>query len=1764
MLADGVDAMLEVGPHPVLVSMGQRAVSDGGVLWLSSLRRNNDDWRGMLEGLARLYVRGAEIDWQAFDRPWSRRTVSLPTYPFQRQRYWFELREGAEEAGQPAELARDADQWVYDVLWQAEERQPGIAAAGFVAEPERLAAAARPAMIAALEREMPPDEDSLLEELEEVCVDYVLAALTELGLELRAGATIETAATFAALRIESRHRRLFARMLAILGEAGVLRRDGDCWIVDDAGGGLNSHARADKLPVAPKGKGSETRSSNDQLAGKRIAEIAARYGRDSALLNVVRRCGPDLAAVLRGHVDPLTLLFPEDRSVSAERLYRDAPGVKVLNGVVGEIAARAAASAPQGRLLRILEIGAGTGATTASVLPRLPVDGVSYTFSDVSGYFLSAARKAFAGDRRLSYATLDIDAEPVDQGFEAGSYDVIIAANVVHATPDLRRSLGHVRQLLAPGGMLVLLEGMRPRRCLDLTFGLLEGWWAFRDTDLRPSYPLLSSSQWQGVLGECGFASTAVVPGDEDAATGLAGQRVVVARVSAVATDTPAVSRADGTWVICGDRSGFGETLADRLTTRGGKCIRVAEVRQAAKALGEPGDSTLRGVVFLGALDLDDEGAAPEQQAGLLDDALTLVRMVGAADGEVPLWFVTRGAQWAAGEAGPAHPSQASLWGLGQVVGLEQPGCWGGMVDLDPRGGDEQVELVAELLLNRGAETSIALRGGLALVPRLEQMAVREPAAEMDFGADATYLITGGLGAVGLEVARWMAEHGARRVALFGRRGLPARDAWNDLAADDPDAARVRGVRELERLGAQVTVCAVDVADRQALTAALDALRAQGRPIGGVIHAAGVAGAKGLLEIDAAELRRVLAPKLTGAWNLHELTRGDPLQFFVCFSSASSILGADEQGHYAAANRCLDALAARRRADGLCGLSVNWGRWGTDGMLTAEAHARFAQAGLRPMDPTVASELLGRLMAGRAAQVMVAAVDWEVFRPLYEARRARPLLSRIEIATNEAAGPAAEQANLMRELRAAPVHGRREMLAMHIEREVTRVLGMAADRRLDRSAGLFEIGMDSLMAVALRGRLQRQLGLELPKTLAFEHPSVDALTEFLLATCFAEAADNATLQAGEDATALRGYTSEPVAIVGASCRLPGGIDGLEAYWRLLRDGVDAVGEVPADRWDVDAWYSSDPQAQGRMYTRCGGFVGKVDGFDAQFFGISPREAAVMDPQQRLLLEVAWEALENAACAPAQLRGTRTGVFVGVTANDYAEVLAASGTPDAYYITGNSLNAVAGRLSYLLGLHGPSMVVDAACASSLVAVHLAVRSLRSGESDAVLAGGVNLILSLRGTVAACQSRMLSRSGRCRTFDAAADGFVRGEGCGVILLKRLSDAQAAGDRILAVIRGSAVGQDGASGGLTVPNAAAQQDVIRRAQDDAGVAPADIDYIEAHGTGTSLGDPIETRALAGVFGGRRAAARPIVLGSVKTNIGHLESASGIAGVIKVVLALQHGEIPRHLHLREVNPAIELESIPATIPQATIAWQANGRRRVAGVSSFGASGTLAHVVVEEGPVAAASEAGVERPGHVLTLSARTDGALEDLGRRVAEAVSRLGPKDLVDLCYTMNTGRSHFEYRRAIVWRTAEELRTAVGTVARGQGSDAVGAGFVERGTTGRVVFALEGASEANVAAVRDLCDSSPAMREAVQRCDRVLRQCGPGLLESLDNTNGSAQLRAAISLAVQWCVSQLWRSWGVEPAAVWDNGAATLAARCVAGAVEIEDALTSARKW
>ncbi|MEQ1504858.1 MAG: SDR family NAD(P)-dependent oxidoreductase, partial [Myxococcota bacterium] len=950
-------------------------------------------------------------------------------------------------------------------------------------------------------------------------------------------------------------------------------------------------------------------------------------------------------------------------------------------------------------------------------------------------------------------------------------------------------------------------------------------------------------------------------------------------------------------------------------------------------------------------------------------------------DGVERLWLVagSAGADLARGLAAGAATELPSTFG-GLVIADDPADAVAGLGATD---GEDAATIDAT---GRTVDRLVPVAGSLAEPPPLDPRPV---------------VVTGGTGAFGLAIAGWLADLGARHLVLASRSAVPA----------DPAA-----VAALRARGVAVDLAAVDVTDPAAVRALLAPLDLQG-----VVHAAGLAGATPLSDLAPADLARVVGPKLDGARNL-DAALGDR-GFLLIVASIAGIWGSPGLAAYGAASRATHGVIRARRGRGQAGAVVAFGPLAVPGgMVTDAERAAFARVGVHPIPVDAALAVLGAALRGATGPAgdgewIAADVDWARLGPALTLRRPRPLLDRVRVepadrdrAPSEALGPS------------APLD--RRSAAALVAAEVARVLGRPGVA-LDPAVGLFELGLDSAMAVELAARLRAATGAPLSVTIAFDHPTIAALTAKIVGELPAAP------------SARPDPTDEPIAIIGFSGRFPGAADP-EALWELLVAGVDAVGEVPPDRW-------VDPPAIRAEAIRAGGYLDDVASFEPSFFGIGPGEARVLDPQQRLLLEVGWEALERSGTAPDRLEGSRTGVYVGVSRSEYADRLRdpeLDGYP--WSGTGSATSFVAGRVAHVLGLRGPAVGVDTACSSSLVAVHLACRALRDGEVDTALAGGVNVLLSAESTVYLARIGALSPTGRCRPFSAAADGYVRAEGCGVVVLKRLSDARRDGDRVWATIRGSAIGHDGRSGGLTVPTGAAQREVIERALASAGVAPAEVAVLEAHGTGTPLGDAIELGAigeLGAALGPGRTA--PLVVTAVKSNLGHLESAAGIVGLIKLVLALDRGIVPGTLHLDAANPATP-DGLAVTIPRTATPWPSTSR--IAGLSSFGISGTTAHLVIE-GPEPALAPADAD-PGppvvgsgpHLVAVSAHTEAALAEIVAGLAPAADRFG---VAAVASTMAHGRAARRHRLAVVAPSDDPdlLRGALRDALRGGQASTLG---------------------------------------------------------------------------------------------------------------------------
>ncbi|MGW4128475.1 SDR family NAD(P)-dependent oxidoreductase [Amycolatopsis japonica] len=1072
-------------------------------------------------------------------------------------------------------------------------------------------------------------------------------------------------------------------------------------------------------------------------------------------------------------------------------------------------------------------------------------------------------------------------------------------------------------------------------------------------------------------------------------------------------------------------------------------------------------------------------GDVREVVSGVLSRIQEFVREEGSSR----LVVVTRGV---------STPVVSAVWGLVRSAQAEEPGRIV-LIDLDddPR---------SRALLPRvaaGGEPQLAIHNGQVHVPRLTRV---EPTGEPP-APDGTVLITGGTGTLGRIIARHMVDtYGIRHLLLLSRTG---------------------GTTDIP--GARVIAC--DVADRDALAAILADIPPE-HPLTGVIHTAGVLDDGVINAQNPERLDTVFAPKIDGALNLHHITRHLDLTMFVLFSSGAGVFGTPGQANYAAANGFLDGLSHQRHADGLPSISLAWGLWepatGLTRRLSETDRGRMTEAGVRPLSTADGLALFDAALRSGRAMVVPAHLSMAPQESVH------PLMRGLVRTSRPTASVAHHDGSLARRPAELPAPEGRQLLIDLVLDEASAVLGYSPGETIDAGRAFKEVGFDSLTAVELRNRLASATGVRLPATLVFDHPNPAALAEFLGEQMLGERRESRPPVTTRN-------SEEPVAIVAMGCRFPGGVDGPEDLWDLVYRGGDAVAGFPSDR----GW---DPEAVGRCSAREGAFLEDVAGFDAAFFGISPREAVAMDPQQRLLLETSWEVFERAGIDPESLRGSDTGVFTGVMYTDYlSRASDASSDVEGFLSTGNSGSVISGRVAYTFGLEGPALTVDTACSSSLVAMHLAAQSLRRGECSLALAGGVTVMATPRLLVDFSRQGGLASDGRCKAFAGAADGTGFSEGAGLVLLERLSDAQRHGHPILAVVRGSAVNSDGASNGLTAPNGPAQQRVIHAALADAGLTPADIDLVEAHGTGTRLGDPIEAQAVLATYGQDRET--PVWLGSVKSNIGHTQGAAGIAGVIKTVLAMRHGVLPKTLHIDTPTPEVDWTSGNTALLTEHHDWP---EPRRAGVSSFGISGTNAHLILEHHCDQSTVDTSTG-PWPIL-LSARTETALHQQVARLADHLRTHPDTHVTDVAHTL-LNRARLTHRTAIVAADRDELLTALDNPT------------TSLRTGGKTAFVFSGQGSQRIGMGRELHDTYPVFRDTFdticEHFDYPLRDIvfGNTELALLEET----RYTQTALFAVETALFRLLESFGLRPDFVAGHSIGEITAAHIAGALSLEDACT-----
>ncbi len=1080
---EGAAASIYIGGSDGLNSLAKSVGKDLPGRWLASFGDVKNDSREFLRAAGELYVLGCELDMSAFDRE-AAHTVALPTYPFERERYWIDVGNSRDACSTnrifaigsaPIEAASDAiSTWVYDLEWKP---KPLAGKSRATLDEDLLAAMAVTPASVELERAA-----HLTVVGKPLYSTYILRALQAAGIVAAPDRTFTLEELREQMRVIPGRRRLLKRLLTILVEDEIVERAGDQFRFVD----LRPHLEADG----------------------ELKKLAAEFPEFQTELNILRRCGNKLLAVLRGEYDPMQLVFADGSIDEAEQIYERSAVCRFFNDKAARVV-RSAVDPIVGRPVRLLEIGAGTGATTTPILSGLAGKDFEYTFTDISGVFLSRARSKFARVPSMVYRLLNIENDPVGQGFEAGGYDVILAANVLHATVDLQKTLVNALQLLAPGGVLLLIEGVWPDRWLDLTLGLTDGWFRFADLDLRPDHPLVSVEKWAGVLREVGMSSCRTIAyAQEDGS--LSQQRIIVAQVDADEMPSEvnrSVSRRD--WMILADNSGVGDALHNLLTAAGETCELVrppnnaGELGSLSRRLRARRETSLLEIVYLWGLDVSETIASTREllrgQELCSQTLMNCMRLLLGENGAAHLSVVTRGAQ-ATESFFPtsAGAVQSMAWGVGRVFAVEAPQRFRSLIDLDPAQAPRAAAttLFSELAVADG-EDQVAYRGGQRLVPRLRHSSLNyrdfDDSIPRGLRADGSYLLVGGLGGLGLQLAKWAATQNPGHLILLGRTGTGS-------SAGAFAAERTKVIREIQNLGINVTVVEGDVASETEMSALFRRFNEEFPPLRGIFHAATLAGGADIGQLTNEQIEAMLRPKVTGAWILHELTRHLALDFFLVYSSYTSLLGSKWMAHYAAANQFLDAFAHTRRAAGLPMLSVNWGAWDALRLVSRTDQALLTQAGILPMPSEQALAFFPDLIRSRRAQVMIADIDWNILKPLFEVNRRRPLLEELGGVGKENIDnhtrPAPTAACLLTVVGMASQE-RRKFIQSFVQEQAARVLGLRHGELPSLDVSLPDLGLDSLMAVDLKNRLQTGLGQELSPTTVFDYPTVSDMVGML-------------------------------------------------------------------------------------------------------------------------------------------------------------------------------------------------------------------------------------------------------------------------------------------------------------------------------------------------------------------------------------------------------------------------------------------------------------------------------------------------------------------------------------------------------------------------------------------------------------------------------------------------------------------------------------------
>ncbi|NEO42201.1 MAG: acyltransferase domain-containing protein [Moorea sp. SIOASIH] len=1149
----GYKVFLEIGPQPILLGMGRQCLSAVEGVWLPSIRSGVNEWQSMLSSLGQLYTQGVKVDWSGFDQDYRPQKVLLPTYPFQRQSYWKEtganiqpntssvavettstqildwLAQGeTQKLAQQLEKTGNLDQgevdllpkllellvkehkqqlalasikdWLYQIEWKTKARLAQRSTPDYLLTPVEIEAQLMPTLqdlVATTDLDI---FSKILPKLEALSIDYVVQSFREMCWSEQVGEHFYIDAAANSLGIDPNYRRLFNRLVQMLAEVGIVQE--------------TQQQQWQMLQVLEK---IDTKERNQAIQNQHPEVVLE--------LNLLERCASQLSKVLRGEQDPLKLLFPGGDATDVTYIYQDAPAAKVINAMVQKAVAKAIEKLPPSRGIRFLEIGAGTGSTTGYILPHLPPLQTEYVFTDLGTSFVSKAKEKFRDYPFVRYQTLDIEVDPVAQGFESHQYDVIIAANVLHATTSIKETLSHVRKLLAPGGQLVLLEATTRQRWVDLWIGMLEGWWRFTDTELRSDHPLLSKEQWQQMLSETGFAEVVTLPETDGLPEVMTMQTVIIAQADRTTVESPSSGKG---WLLFGDKQGVAQKLATQLRSVGEACtlvwpgekyqqiapeeftINPNQIADYSRLLAKVTANQQTSIEILHLWSLDTPVIEQLSVETLLTfskkasgTVLFLVQALlkAGCTSQSRLWLVTCDAEPVQGiKSSISGLAQSPVWGMGRVISLEYPDLWGGMVDLDPQNlsTDESVaNLLAEIWDGDG-EDHVAFRDEQRYVTRLMPSDQLESVGIKVHG-DATYLITAGLDYFGLKLGQWMVDRGARNLVMITPQGFPLPAQWTDIPPQSEEGKKIETIQSLEKKGAKVIVFSADITDQAQMSDILEQINQLEKPLKGIIHGASVGGECSIEKMEPQLLEFVLGLKIVGTWILHQLTKNIELDFFVCCSSVGSIWGSQDQVHDHAINHFLDTFSYYRRYLGLPGLTINWGNIGAEAMGVAPSYVEsLERIGLEELQLEQALSAFEVLLNSNAVQTLIARVNWGIFKQVYQGQKSRQFLVEIEIKSEEFQELlSAEQPEILKQLQIAPESERMGLLIAYIQDEVSKLLGLQGSKRPSIEQGFFEIGMDSLMAIELKNNLEANLLVPLPDTLTFEFSNIVSLGEYI-------------------------------------------------------------------------------------------------------------------------------------------------------------------------------------------------------------------------------------------------------------------------------------------------------------------------------------------------------------------------------------------------------------------------------------------------------------------------------------------------------------------------------------------------------------------------------------------------------------------------------------------------------------------------------------------